>query len=57
MTSSAFPPPSQYVIGIHIITFEGLVCSIDAHILLYRLVEGSAYNWYVSTLVARNFME
>ncbi|KAH3752314.1 hypothetical protein DPMN_186930 [Dreissena polymorpha] len=54
---AAFPPPSQYVKGIPRVTFEGLVCSIDAHILLYRLVKGSAYNWRsVSTLVAENFM-
>ena len=52
-----FPPPSQYVKGIPRVTFEGLVCSIDAHILLYAIVKTGSYNWRaVSTLVAENFM-
>jgi hypothetical protein len=52
-----FPPPTQYIKGIPRITYEGLVCSIDAHILLYAVVKGGTYNWRsVSTLVAENFM-
>ena len=52
-----FPPTTQYVKGIPRVTFEGLVCSIEAHILLYDLTVGGTYNWRsVSTLVAENFM-
>lgn len=53
----SFPPPGQYVRGIPRVTYEGLVCSIDAHLLLYALIKGGSYNWRtVSTLVAENFM-
>ena len=49
--------PTMYVRGIPRVTFEGLVCSIDAHILLYAFVKSGTYNWRsVSTLVAENFM-
>lgn len=52
-----FPPRTQYVKGIPRVTYEGLVCSIDAHILLYAICKGGAFNWRsVSTLVAENFM-
>jgi hypothetical protein len=52
-----FPPVSQYVKGIPRCTFEGLVCSIDAHVMLYSMVKTGTYNWRaVSTLVAENFM-
>ena len=52
-----FPPPTMYIKGIPRVTFEGLVCSIDAHILLYAMVKGGSYNWRsVSTLVAENFI-
>jgi hypothetical protein len=52
-----FPPVSQYVKGIPRVTFEGLVCSIDVHLLLYGLTITGTYNWRsVSTLVAENFM-
>ena len=54
---SHFPPPSAYVKGIPRVTFEALACSIDAHILLYDVVNGGSYNWRsLSTLVAENFM-
>jgi hypothetical protein len=47
----------MYVKGIPRVTFEGLVSSIDAHVLLYAMVKGGTYNWRsVSTLVAENFM-
>ena len=52
-----FPSPTMYVKGIPRVTFEGLVCSIDAHLLLYAMVKEGTYNWRsVSTLVAENFM-
>lgn len=52
-----FPPRTQYVKGIPRVTYEGLICSIDAHILLYAMCKGGAFNWRsVSTLVAENFM-
>lgn len=52
-----FPPVSQYFKGFPRVTFEGLVCSIDAHLLLYGLTKSGTYNWRsVSTLVAENFM-
>ena len=35
----SFPPPSMYIKGIPRVTHEGLLCSIDAHLLLYALVK------------------
>ena len=52
----SFPPRSMYIKGIPRVTYEGLLCSIDTHFLLYALVKGSCYRRTVSTLVAENFM-
>lgn len=52
-----FPPPAMYIKGIHRVTFEGLVSSINAHVLFYAMVKGGTYNWRsVSILVAENVM-
>ena len=47
----------MYIKGIPREIYEGLLCSIDTHLLIYALAKGSCYNWRtVSTLVADNFM-
>ena len=50
-----FPPPGMYIKGFPKVTFEGLVCSIEAHIYMYGLCLNGTYNWRsMSTLVAEN---
>ena len=51
-----FPPSSQSFKGIPRITFEGLVCNIEAHLFMYPISKSGTYNWRsMSTLVAENF--
>ena len=50
-----FPPPGMYIKGFPKVTFEGLVCSIEAHIYMYELCMKGTYNWRsMTTLVAEN---
>ena len=39
-----FPPPTRYVRGIPIVTFEGLVSNIERKLQLYAFVPGNMYN-------------
>ena len=39
-----FPPPTQYVRGIPIITFEGLLAHLERKIQLYAFVPSQMYN-------------
>ena len=51
-----FPPPGMHVKGFPKVTYEGMVCSIEAHLYMYELCKSGTFNWRsVSTLVAENF--
>ena len=53
-----FPPPRMYIKGFPKVTFEGLVCSIEAHIYIYGLCLNGTYNWRsMTTLVAERLLE
>ena len=50
-----FPPPGMHIKGFPKVTFEGLICSIEAHLYMYELCKSGTFNWRsVSTLVAEN---
>ncbi|CAH1789092.1 unnamed protein product [Owenia fusiformis] len=52
----SFPPPGQYIKGMPIITYEGILQSIDCHMLLYSLCRNGTYNQRaISSLVNENF--
>ena len=52
---SAFPPAGGFVKGFPRITFEGLICNIEAHLYMYPMSSSGTYNWRsLSTLVAES---
>ena len=53
---SDFPPPGGAIKGIPRISFEGIVCNIEAHLYMYSVSKSKTYNWRsMSTLAAENF--
>jgi hypothetical protein len=50
-----YPPPSNYVLNIPIITFEGILCNCSGRILLYLLSSNGTFNHRaISTLAVEN---